>query len=55
MNFITPIFYKDTEIIQEVFTHIAKYSTGEIIVTDEKLNIIFQNTKYIFKNGKFLV
>lgn len=53
MNFTTPIFNKDIDIIQEVFSHITKYSTGEIIVTDEKLNILFQNTKYTFKNGKF--
>ena len=53
MNFTTPIFYKDSEIIQEVFSHISKYSTGEIIVTDEKFNILFQNTKYSFNNGKF--
>ena len=29
MNFTTPIFYKDIEIVQEVFSHISKYSTGD--------------------------
>lgn len=53
MNFTSPIFYKDSETIQEVFSHISKYSSEEIIITDEKLNILFQNTKYSFKNGRF--
>lgn len=55
MNFTTPLFYKDTEIIHEIFSHISKYSSEEIIITDEKFNILFQNTKYNFKNSKFCI
>lgn len=53
MNFTTPIFYKESETLQEIFSHISKYCAEEIIITDEKLNILFQNTKYTFRNGKF--
>lgn len=37
----------DTEYIFDVFSIISKYSFGEIILTDEKFNIIFHNTKYL--------
>ncbi len=33
----------------------ARYSNGEVIITDEKLNILFQNTKYTFKNNVFKI
>ena len=53
MDLISTIFDKNTNIIKEAFSHITKYSNGEVIITDEKLNIIFQNSKYNFKKGKF--
>lgn len=53
MNLTSTIFSKDNEIIQESFAHISKYSKEEIIITDEKLNIIYQNAKYLFKNNVF--
>ena len=53
MDLISTIFDKNANIIKEAFSHITKYSNGEVIITDEKLNIIFQNSKYNFKKGKF--
>ena len=53
MNLPKIIFNEDLNILNEAFTHISKYSSGEIIITDEKFNIIFQNSKYFFKDNKF--
>ena len=53
MTLIPTIFDKNTNILKEAFSHITKYSNEEVIITDEKLNIIFQNSKYTFKKGKF--
>lgn len=47
MNPIQNISNKETEFIKEAFNCVLKYSSGEIIITDEKFNIIFQNSKYI--------
>ena len=33
--------------------HIFKYCNEEIIVTDEKFNILFHNSKYISDNKKY--
>jgi len=52
MSFASTVFYKDTEIIQEVFSHVSKYSSGEIIITDDKFNVTFHNTKFIDDNKK---
>ena len=41
------VFYRDNEIMQEIFFQVSKYSNGEIIITDDNFNIIFHNTKYI--------
>ena len=40
MDLISTIFDKNTNILKEAFSHITKYSNGEVIITDEKLNII---------------
>lgn len=53
MHFNSVIFNKDTEFLQEIFAHISKFSNNDIIITDEKLNIIYQNSKYTFKNAIF--
>ena len=53
MDLISTIFDKNTNILKEAFSHITKYSNGEVIITDEKLNIIFQNSKFSFQNKKF--
>ena len=53
MDFSSILFSKNNEILKEAFTHISKYSSGEIIITDEKFNILFQNSRYIFKDNKF--
>lgn len=51
---LTPNFpNKETEFIKEAFVNVSKYSSGEIIITDEKFNILFQNSKYVTENGKF--
>ncbi len=47
MNFNTNVFKRDIDIMQEVVLHISKYNNNEIIITDDKFNIIFQNSKYI--------
>lgn len=51
MNFTSTI--SDNDILQEAFMNISKYSKEEIIITDEKLKILYQNTKFAFKNDIF--
>lgn len=51
MNFTSTI--NNNDILQEAFMNISKYSKEEIIITDEKLKILYQNTKFAFKNGIF--
>ena len=52
MSFTSTVFYKDSDMLQEVFLQVSKYSSGEIIITDEKFNIVFHNTKFINDNRK---
>ena len=47
MNLTSLIINKDSSFMQEVFTHIFKYCNEEIIVTDEKFNVLFHNSKSI--------
>ena len=44
MNFVFNFLNKETDFIKDAFINISKYSTGEIIITDEKFNIIFRNS-----------
>ena len=53
MNFTSNIFNRDGEILTQAFSHISKYCAGDIIITDSKFNILFQNSRYDFKNNKF--
>lgn len=53
MNFIAGIFQRDNSFLQEIFLHLCKYSNSEIIVTDEKFNIVFHNSKFITDNKKY--
>ena len=53
MNFILNFQNKEVEFIKEAFINVSKYSSGEIIITDEKFNILFQNSKYVTENGTF--
>ena len=52
MNFMTSVFNKDSEILQNVLINIAKYSTGDLIITDDKFNIVFHNLKTVYKGKK---
>lgn len=45
--------FSETEFLKEAFINVSKYSSGDVIITDEKFNILFQNSKYITSNGKF--
>lgn len=47
MNFTSFVINKDELFMQEVFMHIFKYCNDEIIVTDEKFNVLFHNSKCI--------
>ena len=53
MKFTSNIFNRDGEILTQAFSHISKYCAGDIIITDSKFNILFQNSRYDFKNNKF--
>lgn len=53
MAFSLANYSKDIDIMQEIFTHISRYSNGEIIITDSKFNILFHNLKR-FQNKKKL-
>ncbi len=45
MNFIDSVFTKHNEILKEILVNISKYSTGDLIVTDEKFNILYSTLK----------
>ena len=45
MNFLLNFQNKEIEFIKEAFINVSKYSTAEIIITDEKFNILFQNAR----------
>ncbi len=47
MSFISDCFYKNSDMLQSIFSQISKYTSGEILITDERFNIIFQNSKFI--------
>lgn len=53
MNFTSYVAGKDIDFMQEVFMHILKYCNEEIIITDEKFNILFHNSKYISDNKRY--
>ncbi len=53
MGFTSHIFNKDIDVMHEVLMHISKYNNDDILVTDDKFNIIFHNSKYITDNGKY--
>ncbi len=40
-------YINSKNIIREIFLQITKYSNDEIIITDKKFNIIFQNSKFL--------
>lgn len=43
MSFINTIFNKDITVLQNALVNIAKYSNVEMIITDDNLNIIYDN------------
>ncbi len=45
MNLINSVFNKDVELFENLIINIAKYSTGDLIITDDKFNIIYHNIK----------
>ncbi|MBQ3642369.1 HAMP domain-containing histidine kinase [bacterium] len=53
MNFLPALITKDNDFLKEIFFNVSKYSNNEIIVTDNKLNILFQNSKFKFSDNKF--
>ena len=53
MNFTSYMVNKDLDFMQENFMHILKYCNEEIIITDEKFNVIFHNSKHISNNKKY--
>ena len=53
MNFTSYMLSKDIDFMQEASMHILKYCNEEIIVTDEKFNILFHNSKCISDNKRY--
>ena len=53
MNLSSIVLDRDNSLISEAFLHVSEHANSEIIITDEDLNIIFQNFKFNFKNQKF--
>lgn len=47
MSFVFNFLNKETDFIKNAFLNISKYSQGEIIITDDKFNIIFRNASTI--------
>ncbi len=55
MKFIDSLFKKDITVLKDILINIAKYSTGDLIITDSKLNIIYHNTNNLdYKNKTHL-
>ena len=52
MNFTQNFLNKEINFIKDAFINVTKYSSEEIIITDEKFNIVFQNLKYIQSDSK---
>ena len=50
MDFTIDFLNKNSDITGEIFMNIAKYSSGDLIITDEKFNIVFHNSKNTIKN-----
>lgn len=44
---------KEVDFMGQVLPHLLSYADGEVIVTDENLNIVFKNSKFNFKDNKF--
>ena len=53
MSFQTDTLYQNSDMMRETIVQIAKYSGSDIIITDEKFNIVFHNASYI-DNKQFL-
>ena len=49
MDFTVDFLNKNSDITGEIFLNIAKYSSGDLIITDEKFNIMFHNSKNAIK------
>lgn len=47
MSFQMDTVSQNIEMLKNTIIQIAKYSSGDIIITDEKFNVIFQNAQYI--------
>ena len=54
MKFLSKNILQDSDLLKEIFLSLSKYSENEIILTDEKFNLIFHNTKHSIKNKKNL-
>lgn len=50
---LTTLQHNNRYFMNEVFTHIFNYAGSDIIITDEKLNILSQNSRFEFKNNIF--
>lgn len=44
---------KEVDFVGQVLPHLLSYADGEVIITDENLNIVFKNSKFNFKDNKF--
>ena len=53
MNFNTDFLNRDIDVLREVFLHVSKYNNDEIIITDEKFNVIFHNSRYVTNKSKY--
>ncbi len=47
MSFQSDTLCKNTDMMRETIVQIAKYSLSDIIITDEKFNIVFHNDEYV--------
>lgn len=50
---LTILKHNNSHFTEEVFTHLFNYAGSEIIITDENLNILSQNSGFEFKNNIF--
>ncbi len=55
MKFSFDNLYNDDDIMREMFSYMLQYSDNEVIIADEKFNIIYSNSRLITDNKKYLL
>ena len=55
MKFTFDNLYNDTDILRAMFSDMLQYSESEVIISDEKFNILYSNSRLINDNKKHML